>query len=103
MRVRKTGMSARAALLVAVLGASGISQVVLQEPAGAAAADSQLGAMAKFIGQQPVSTFSPATAASRSFLKTKLTLAKAQVLVSGCGDAISLIQIVEGAITGSTR
>ncbi len=80
MRVRKTGMSARAALLVAVLGASGISQVVLQEPAGAAAADSQLGAMAKFIGQQPVSTFSPATAASRSFLKTKLTLAKAQVL-----------------------
>ena len=94
-------MSARAALLVAVLGASGISQVVLQEPAGAAAADSQLGAMAKFIGQQPVSTFSPATAASRSFLKTKLTLAKAQVLVSGCGDAISLIQIVEGAITSA--
>ena len=95
--VRKP-LVAVAAVLAALVSLS-VLEVASTTPAFAGVVDTQIKLVAKSVGAEALTSFSPATTSSRGFIKGKLNLAKAQVSTSGCGDALTLIQVVENAIT----
>ena len=84
---------------MAALVSLSVLEVASTTPAFAGVVDTQIKLVAKSVGAEALTSFSPATTSSRGFIKGKLNLAKAQVSTSGCGDALTLIQVVENAIT----